>query len=92
MHDDNTGWFYVGNGRLRYKSLVGWTDRYQDIDGPGQTCDHRPAGSPDAGGPVITATRRPPAPGDRWLLSRLASAATHRVLAGLFRLAAGPRP
>ena len=87
MRDANTGWFYVGNGRLRYKSLVGWTDRYQDIDGPAQTCGAGLTACPDASGAVVAEAG---CEGHRWFLARLASSATHRVKAGLFRLAAGP--
>ncbi len=89
MRDANTGWFYVGNGRLRYKSLVGWTDRYQDIDGPAQTPEAGPAACPDASGPAVAEAG---SQGNRSLLTRLASSATHRVIAGFLRFAAGSRP
>jgi hypothetical protein len=32
MREGEPGWFYVGNGKLRYKDSEAWTDRYQDID------------------------------------------------------------
>ncbi|HET7397078.1 MAG TPA: hypothetical protein VFJ94_01050 [Intrasporangium sp.] len=27
-----TGWFYVGNGQLRYRTAAGWTDDYKPAD------------------------------------------------------------
>jgi hypothetical protein len=34
MRDGEPGWFYVGSGQLRYKDMDGWTDQFQDLDGP----------------------------------------------------------
>ena len=39
MREGEPGWFYVGNGQLRYKDGAGWTDRYEDIDGDATTSD-----------------------------------------------------
>jgi ferric-dicitrate binding protein FerR (iron transport regulator) len=53
MREDEPGWFYIGNGQLRYKDSVDWTERYQDID---EVAAARPmnSGSP---GPAEAAPR-----------------------------------
>ncbi len=52
MGPDEPGWFYVGNGQLQYKDANGWTDQYQDIDGPAETPDVDSPTSPDGLGPA----------------------------------------
>jgi hypothetical protein len=32
VREGEPGWFYVGNGQLRYKDGQSWTDQYRDID------------------------------------------------------------
>lgn len=32
--NNRPGWYYVGNGRLRFKNAEGWTDEYRTIDEP----------------------------------------------------------
>ena len=32
MREGEPGWYYIGNGQLRYKDGTGWTDQYQYID------------------------------------------------------------
>jgi len=34
MGVDKPGWYYVGNGQLRYMDADGWTDQYKKIDDP----------------------------------------------------------
>ncbi|MDQ1535758.1 MAG: hypothetical protein QOE58_151, partial [Actinomycetota bacterium] len=34
MHEDEPGWFYVGNGQLRFKDGDNWTDQYHELDKP----------------------------------------------------------
>jgi hypothetical protein len=34
MRAGEPGWFYIGSGQLRYKDTEGWTDQFQDLDGP----------------------------------------------------------
>jgi cytoskeletal protein RodZ len=51
MRDGEPGWFYVGNGQLRYKDSNGWTDKFQDIDAVSAT---QPINS-QSSGPTDTA-------------------------------------
>lgn len=106
MPEQKLGWFYVGNGKLRYKDNSGWTDQYQDLDGPPVTDDVGPAGSPVAGADPREAVRRPVghslspfarrgAAATRRLIAascRLTVAAVRLLVAGLFRMvtACGP--
>jgi hypothetical protein len=46
MREGEPGWFYVGNGQLRYKDSQDWTDRYQDINEVGAV---RPMNSESSG-------------------------------------------
>lgn len=34
MNDKPEGWFYVGDGKLRYRDDYGWTDFYMDTTDP----------------------------------------------------------
>lgn len=34
MYRTRSGWYYVGNGRLRFMDADGWTDQYRNIDDP----------------------------------------------------------
>lgn len=47
MSEQDPGWFYIGNGRLQYKDVEGWTDQFQDLDGPKRAAEIEPAESPD---------------------------------------------
>src|ERR1017187_2833245 len=52
MRDGEPGWFYVGSGQLRYKDMDGWTDQFQDLDGPAKGPAVGPDESPDVPGPI----------------------------------------
>jgi len=89
-------WYYVGNGQLRYKDLNGWTDQYQDIDGPPRTAEVEPAeverqDASDLLGPVrgrgaeVEAQRRPSP------FRKVCFSAAHRSRAGLAQAGAGLR-
>lgn len=52
MRDGEPGWFYVGSGQLRYKDMDGWTDQFQDLDGPAKGPAVGPDESPDVAGPI----------------------------------------
>ena len=34
MSDKTAGWYYVGDGKLRYRDDSGWTDFYMDTSDP----------------------------------------------------------
>ena len=34
MNDKPEGWYYVGDGKLRYRDHYGWTDYYMDTSDP----------------------------------------------------------
>src|SRR6476469_6698518 len=34
MNDKPEGWYYVGDGKLRYRDDYGWTDYYMDTSDP----------------------------------------------------------
>src|SRR5690349_17218008 len=34
MNDKPAGWYYVGDGKLRYRDDYGWTDHYMDTSDP----------------------------------------------------------
>ena len=34
MSDKEAGWYYIGDGTLRYRDDYGWTDFYKDSDYP----------------------------------------------------------
>ena len=34
MNDKPEGWYYVGDGKLRYRDDYGWTDFYMDTSDP----------------------------------------------------------
>ena len=81
MNPDEPGWFYVGHGQLQYKDVNGWTDQYQDIDGPAKTSDVDSTTSPDVLGPAIGKAgrgARGPSP-----FARFCSSAAHSLITGL---------
>lgn len=41
MNDKPAGWYYVGDGKLRYRDDYGWTDFYMDTTDP-RTMDWPP--------------------------------------------------
>ena len=87
MREGEPGWFYIGNGQLQYKDSNGWTDQYQDIDGPAKTSDVEPPASADVLGSGIgesvRGTRHPSS------LTRLCSSAAHGLIVGFSRLMVG---
>lgn len=87
MREGEPGWLYIGNGLLQYKDVNGWTDQYQDLDGPKKTADVGPLASTDARGSGRGEAGR----GARHprLLTRLCSCAAHLLIAGLSRLMVG---
>jgi hypothetical protein len=84
MRDGEPGWFYVGNGQLRYKDSDGWTDQYQDIDGPAKTSDVGPSASPDVLGSGIAEAGR--GARDPSSLTRFCSSAAHYLIVGFSHL------
>jgi len=87
MSPDDPGWFYVGQGQLQYKDVNGWTDQYQDIDGPPKTSDVGSPTSPDVLGPAIGKAgrgARGPSP-----FARFCSSAAHSLITGLWLGMAG---
>ena len=34
MNDKHAGWYYVGDGKLRYRDDYGWTEFYMDTTDP----------------------------------------------------------
>jgi len=87
MLDGEPGWFYVGNGELRYKDSDGWTDRYQDIDGPAKTSDVEPSTSPNAPGSGIAEVGR--GSRDPSSFTKLCASMAHLSIAGFSRLLVG---
>ena len=47
MRAGEPGWFYIGSGQLRYKDTEGWTDQFQDLDGPARVAPPVDVMSPD---------------------------------------------
>jgi hypothetical protein len=87
MLDGEPGWFYVGNGELRYKDSDGWTDRYQDIDGPAKTSDGEPPTSPNAPGSGIAKEGR--GSRDPSSFTKLCVSMAHLSIVGFSRLLVG---
>ena len=86
MREGEPGWFYIGNGLLQYKDINGWTDQYQDIDGPAKTSDvGAPASTDVLGSGIGEARRQARDPGP---LTRLCSSAAHLLGAGFSLLIA----
>ena len=67
------GWYYVGNGQLRYMDANGWTEQYRNIDDP------VPAEETQQG-PTLLAGATPTTPVSRrskpWLITTTAAAVT----------------
>lgn len=81
MNRDEHGWFYVGHGQLQYKDVNGWTDQYQDIDGPAKTSDVDSAMSADVPGLAtgqVAGHATGPSP-----FARFCSSAAHSLITGL---------
>lgn len=47
MPEQDPGWFYIGNGQLQYKDQDGWTDQFQDLDGPKKVAAAEASEAPD---------------------------------------------
>ena len=90
MRDGESGWFYVGNGELRYKDSDGWTDQYQDIDGPAKTSDVEPPASPDVPGSGIGGAGK--GSRDPSSLTKLCLSTAHFLIVGFGRLLVGLWP
>ena len=81
MNPDEPGWFYVGDGQLQYKDANGWTDQFQDIDGPARTSDVDSAMSADVPGLAtgkVARHAKGPSP-----FARFCSSAAHSLITGL---------
>jgi hypothetical protein len=72
---------------LRYKDSDGWTDEYQDIDGPAKTSDVGPSASSDVLGSDSGEAGRGTC--DPSALTRLCSSAAHHLVVGFSRLMVG---
>jgi hypothetical protein len=84
MRDGEPGWFYVGNGQLRYKDSDGWTEQYEDLDGPPKTAPVEPPASADVPGSGIGETEG--VSGHHPSLARLCSSSAHVIITLLSRL------
>lgn len=85
MPEQQPGWFYVGNGQLRYKDGTGWTDQYQDLDGPKRASEAEPPASPDV--PAQAVAKVPRVRGKRILSTfiRRCTTTAYRSIAARFR-------
>lgn len=95
MGADEPGWYFVGNGQMRYMDSNGWTDQYRDHDRATKASDVGAPLPPVVVGvpPVVVgqadgaADRRPGAPGPSSFTGSFSSAA-HRLIALLVPLMA----
>jgi hypothetical protein len=83
MPEQEPGWFYIGNGQLRYKDSEGWTDQYEDLDGPARTPDVGPPEPPDVPEPVTGKAVRGPGAHDLLTFIRRCAATAYRLIAAL---------
>lgn len=64
MGDNGRGWFYVGDGWLRYRDEHGWSGHYVSADSV-RGFDGPPPGPPPVGGPAVPTGGMPEAKGRR---------------------------
>jgi hypothetical protein len=83
MREGEPGWFYVGNGQLRYKDNAGWTDQYEDLDGTATTSDVGPDASPDLLDPATGEAVRGPRAHHLSTFTRRCAAVAYRLIARL---------
>jgi hypothetical protein len=86
MGEDELSWFYVGNGQLRAKDSNGWTDEYQDIDGPERIPNVGLDAHSDLPEEPSGDTERARAARVRSSLARLCMSAARLLIAGLIWL------